>query len=258
MIAEGITIQGHNYIAAPSLGTLGNLIFLFDYRRAADIASGRLRQWSDLGNNGFSFNQPTVSRRFISYVDGLGDDTTTAQVIQMLGGHLSPLNKLKDGSANLFFCVIKLENLNSRINICVTGGSGVAGTIFQILETSGNFRCQINDGSGLIVNRSIAAVPIGEYVLLTKLYYGSGSGSNNHILKVKNLTSTFTDNPVFNTTDNSNGINIGKSTGTGDFKFKLLGSYDLTGKTPAECDTFYTNFINTLKSDLEYSTLITS
>jgi hypothetical protein len=259
MIASGHTISKYNYIGAPNLQTIGTQIFHYDYRKGAVISGGRVSSWSDLGPNSMTLTGEGF-RRLYDDTDGFGDDANGVTV-QMTASFKPALNKLHDGSAFLFFAVVNFPAAPTALNrLAFTSmPANTPGQEFAIINTTGVFRCVVqNDSDTAIINNSSAAIPTNEFILLMRYYYGSGTGANNTKTVVKNVTSTFTNNPTFGTANCSNLI-VGKgSAGSGDnYRIKTIGAYDLTGKTTGQVDTFVSTFISTLKTDTEYSALVT-
>jgi hypothetical protein len=255
---EGFEINGWSYIGKPNLQSIGELIFLYDYR-TAEKSGGRVHRWNDLGPNGLDLTAESF-RRFYDDTDGFGDDANGVTV-QMTAPFKPVLNKLHLGNPFLFFAVVNFPAAPTSLNrLAITSTpTNTPGQEFAIINTTGVFRSVVqNDSDTAIVNNSSAAIPTNEFILLMRYYYGSGTGANNTKTVVKNVTSTFTNNPTFGTANCSNLI-VGKgSAGSGDnYRIKTIGAYDLTGKTTGQVDSFVTLFISTLKSDSEYSSLVT-
>jgi hypothetical protein len=259
MILSGHKLYGYEYIGVPNLQTIGTLIFHYDYRRGATIEGGRVSAWRDLGPNSLTLTAESF-RRFYDDTDGFGDDAN-AVTVQMRASFKPALNKLHLGNPFLFFAVVNFPAAPSALNrlAFTSQPANTAGQEFAIINTTGVFRCVVqNDSDTAIVNNSSAAIPTNEFILLMRYYYGSGTGSNNTKTVVKSTTSTFTSNPTFGT-GNCSDLIIGKnSAGTGDnYRIKTIGAYDLTGKNSSQVDSFVATFISTLKSDPEYSSLVT-
>lgn len=260
MIVSGGKIQGMTHVGKSTLETIGTVIFHYDYRFNANIVSGRVTSWGDLGPNQFTLTAEGF-RQFYSASDGFGDGGNGVTV-QMSSVYKTALKKLHDGSPFLWFAVVSFPAApDSLTNLTITSqDTGKAGQQFAIVNSTGVFRCVVQNSSDTaIINNSSAAIPTSEFILLMRVYYGSGTGSNNTKTYVKSTLSTFTNNPTFSSGDSSARLIIGKNNaGVGDdWKLKTVGCYDLTGKTTGQIDSFQSLFITTLKTDSEYSSLVT-
>jgi hypothetical protein len=260
MMISGIKAQGISHIGKSTLETIGTIIFHYDYRFNAIVSGGRVSSWGDLGPNAATLTAEGF-RRFYSAADGFGDGGN-AVAVQMNAPYRAAMKKLHDGSPFLWFAVVSFPAApDSLTRLTITSQeSSRAGQEFAIINTTGVFRCVVqNDSDSAIINNSSAAIPTNEFILLMRQYYGSGTGSNNTKTYVKSTLSSFTNNPTFGTGDASSRMIIGKNNaGAGDnWKLKTVGCYDLTGKSTAQIDSFQALFIQTLKSDSEYSALVT-
>lgn len=266
MILSATKIQGYNYTATPTLATIGKLITWYDYRRglASQDFSGTERALSlaDLSDNNFQLNSVGVSnntRRPIVYADGLGN---IANITSFKSTALNDnVNKFHNGSPYLIFSVISLnDTVGTQVDICGTTLSGQPGISLRIAASTRVLACLTQNDAGDNIgaqNTPTNSIPLDEFILVQRLYYGSGTGSNNVKTYIKDTLYENTFNPTFGTGQASD-MRWLTTIGNVEFKGKMMASWDLTGKTPAECDAFRTLAVNTLKSDLEYSSLTTA
>jgi hypothetical protein len=265
MIIKGSAkITGLGFRGQKTLLSIGNAIHLFDYRKGiADLSAARVPSWGDLGPNGHVLIQPNTSRRPMRLADGIGDDGTLADNASLYSTPTAALNKLHDGSAVMQFAVMKIDEVDA-VNILLgitSPGAGVMapGQLFQYLGATQRISFRVyNDAAGILSTQAMTAmVPSGKDVLIMRLYYGSGTGSNNHKLYCENVVESFTLNPAFGSAQCSR-FTFGKSsTTTMDAAVKMMGAYDLSGKTISQINDFVPIFCDTLKSDNEFATLIT-
>lgn len=259
MIIAGHSIKGHTHIGKSTIESIGAVIFHYDYRFNAVISSGRVSSWGDLGPHGINLTAEGF-RRLYSSADGFGDGGNAVTVL-MTAAFKTPLNILHNGSPYLWFAVVNFPaapTALARMSFTSMPAS-TPGQVMEIVNTTGVFRCTVQDASDTaIITSSTAAIPTNENILLMRQYYGSGTGSNNAKSWVKSTLTQATSNPTFSSA-NCGPLLLGKgSAGSGDnWKIKTVGAYDLTGKSSAQIDTFRDLFITTLKSDTEYSSLVT-
>jgi hypothetical protein len=266
MILSGLKVSGYNYIGRPTLATIGNPAYWFDYRfnLVTQTYSGVLRANSlgDLSINSLLLQSIPVSsntRRPKVYSDGIGhDDNLTA----FRGSANSNLNFLLQGKAHLIISVFKLNAVGGNtLSLFSSGRTGSASYLFIVNPTSGDqrlfVRCNNDAGSTLFTNQTpIESLPLDEFCFIATLYYGGGTGSNNRKIWIKNSQYTFTSNPTYGTGDPDT-FTVINSNGTVNYKLKMGVGYNLDGKSISECDAFFTLAVNTLKSDSEYSSLVT-
>jgi hypothetical protein len=268
MILSGLKVSGYNYIGRPTLATIGNPAYWFDYRfnLVTQTYSSVLRANSlgDLSTNSLLLQSTPVSantRRPVVFSDGLGMDAANLAITAFSGAAGGKLDFIHKGAPHLLMCVIKITGTTGN-NISFPSIGTAPGFGFRIANFPNPLLSAItfNDAGSNIGAQNTAAnsIPLDEFILVHRLYYGSGTGSNNTKMWIKDSQSTFTFNPTFGTnTASPDKISAWNSNGSVDYRMKMCIGYDLTGKSIAECDAFRTLAVNTLKSDLEYSSLVT-
>jgi hypothetical protein len=278
MILSGLKISGYNYIGRTTLSTIATPICWYDWRfgRTDGVVVGgalRVASLADLSPNNFLLEANVgTSNKPMILSDGIGMDDTigtkNAAIFRKLGTN-PKYETLHKGNPFLIMAVIKPIVFSSFVNLLGTQISSTvssAGLRFRIDGSGGNNRLQLsihNDaGTGVInVNTGTGTISTGSFYFIAAQYYGSGSGSNNLKIWINNTQYTFTANPTFGTgacplLAIAHGAG-GLASNAFEFSQKFAIAYDLTGKSTAEIDAFRILAINTLKSDLEYSSLVT-
>jgi hypothetical protein len=269
MIIQGKKISGYSYIGNPSLGTIANPLFWFDYRKGIETvlfsSTRRVRALNDLSNNDFNVFQTTNSNAPVLYTDSLGGIGTNGSGCQLNMPTISP--KLKVLHTGVPYFIAFVAAYNNPTDASATGtyaartgvASSLPGMFFAILAGTNQIQHLFRNDSGTNIgshNSGNNTVPEDTtYRLFTFTYYGSGE-SDNSVITIANNSYTTTRNPTFGTGQNDV-LRIFRFGVQDITRYKLLISYDLTGKTVSEIDSFRTSFFNTIKSDSEYSGLTT-
>lgn len=276
MTLTGLKLSGYSYNGLPTLSTIGNPICWYDWRFGRvdyGILSGALRiqSLSDQSPNNFLLeaNIGTTNRPMI-LSDGIGMDATigtkNSATIKRSGSDLK-YEALHKGNPFLIMTVVKPIVQSTSVNIFATQISNSPTSAGVRLRLDGaNTRVQFsmhNDAGTFItnVNTGVGTISTGSFYFIAVQYYGSGTGSNNLKIWINSTQYTFTTNPTFGTGTCpllaiSHGSG-GAAAGAYEFSQKFAIAYDLTGKTSAQIDAFTALAISTLKTDSEYSGLIT-
>jgi hypothetical protein len=259
MIISAAKIQGYNYVATPNLATIGKLICWYDYRRGVDtrlISSvNRVLSITDLSPNGFNLVSNTTNRASLesTYI------TATAGLARYISTPSSLLTPLHNGSPVLVFGVLDYSNPTSAnagtIEFIDTAtNTGTAGFRMAIVTSTKGLNSQYWNNAGTTLgSQGTTLIEDSNYRLFAYVYYGLSAKANNRELNYGTTTVAATFNPTFGT---NNPLRL-TSAFSNQIKLKTWGAYDLTGKTVSEIDDFKTLFVNTLKRDPEYSSIIT-
>jgi hypothetical protein len=262
MILSGAKLSGVNYIGTPSLNTIGTPAWYFDYRfnRTSQLYSGieRVNSLGDLSPSQIVLQSGPVSsntRRPKVFSDSIGMDDN---ITNFSGSNFSGrADFVVRGAPCLMMAVVSINDaIGNTINF--PGSSGSPSFNFRVEISNMRLSCVfVNDAGSNIGNNvtPVSSIPLNEFILVQRLYYGSGTGSNNLKMIIKNSVTTLTYNPTF--ASNSLGTFNFSSNGTVDHRFKMSIGYDLTGKSPAQCDAFQALAVATLKADPEYASLVT-
>lgn len=267
MKAAGHKIQGFTFNGRTTLQSIGKSIFHFDYR--SNIVTGsysgydKIVTMGDISPSNIVMQTSSVSsntRRPVLMSDGWGMPTAAVNISSMTASNaLKKLNLIHLGSPHLISFVVDLRDAVGTALYC-GGLTGItSGYSFFVDPDDRRITSRVyNDAGTAVVNRvgSVNSVPLDQIIVVTKLYYGSGTGSNNHKIWIDNSLTQYTDNPTFGTATPDQVLHF-SSNGTVEYAQKMSIAYDLTGKTTAQCDAFATLFFQTLKEDSEYASLTT-
>jgi hypothetical protein len=265
MIISASKIQGYHYRATPNLGTIGELMCWYDYRKGIVTQEYssilRVNSLADQSPNGFQLNSSATSTNTTRprvLTGGIGNTTDRTT----FNSAPNPVqNILHNGSAYLIFSVAKLVTTAASGNFNLLGTGNAPGAAFRILASTRQLGMITNNNAGTNIgtqNTPTDSVPLDEFVLFQRLYYGGGTGTNNVKQYIADDLYQFTFNPTFGTNNSitHNVLNTGAA--TINFNWKTTACWNLTGKTPAECDDFRLLAVDTLKKDPEYSSLVTA
>lgn len=258
---SGYDISGYELKGAQDMLSIGEVIFTHDYRFNVQRTPGetdRIEFWGDLGPNAVDLSAASF-RRFYDATDGFGDGGN-AVTVQMTSPWRPILKALHDGTAFVYYAVVNFPAAPDALNrLFITSlGTSMPGMAAEIVNSTGVFRCVVqNDSDTGIINNSTSAIPFNEFIFLARVYYGSGTGSNNAKSILKNAVTNFTANPTFGT-GNGDKFLVGKnSAGSGDnYRIKRHGAYRLAGKSINDINAFFNLMTTVLKQDSEYSSLV--
>jgi hypothetical protein len=267
MIISASKIQGYHYRATPNLGTIGELMCWYDYRKGIITQEYssilRVNSLADQSPNGFQLNSTAVNANITRprvLTGGIGNTTDRTT----FNSAPNPVqNILHNGSAYLIFSVAKLVTTaaSGSFQLLTTGVTGFAGFNWRILANTRQLSAITNNNTGTNIgaqNTPVDSVPLDEFVLFQRLYYGGGTGTNNVKQYIADDLYQATFNPTFGTNNSIGHGLFNTGAATINFNWKTTACWNLTGKTPAECDDFRLLAVDTLKRDPEYSSLVTA
>jgi hypothetical protein len=266
MIISASKIQGYNYRSTPNLGTIGELMCWYDYRKGIVTQEYssilRVNSLSDQSPNGFQLNSPAASNNTTRprvLTGGIGNTTDRTTFTSAPN---PAQNILHNGSAYLILSVAKLvaTAASGTFQLLTTGITGSAGLQWRVLANTRQLSSLTTNDAGTNIgaqNTPTDSVPLDEFVLFQRLYYGGGTGTNNVKQYIADDLYQATFNPTFGTNNSVQHSVLSTGAAVINFNWKTTVCWNLTGKTPAECDAFRLLAVDTLKRDPEYSSLIT-
>jgi hypothetical protein len=270
MKVSGYKISGGSYVGRPTLATIGNMLFWYDYRYSYEVenqgGNDMLVSWGDLSPSGIHLIKAQTSTRLQRHSDGVGQVAGVSASRNIGTSDIgSKVNVMHNGGAYMAFAVMRYNNPSNVIQNTGFVSSYRPGTtpgISFFLRTSDHaivheFRGAAGASLGAQVSGAGTVPQDSTYRLVTYTYYGLG-GSNNSIIRIADSTThTATRNPGLQTSD-AGGIFVSTSNGAADLvRIKCVGAYNLSGKTTTQINDFLALFYSMLKSDPEYATLIT-
>lgn len=268
MIIQATRLEGYNYIASPTLSTIGKLFTYYDYRNGVSLSpfagfTDRVINWSDLSDNNYALNNGgNLTQSSKIEVDGIGDSGSTATRLETVAT-TQEIGKLHTDNPFLLFAVVRLNTLDGNtINLLTTQRNLTQASFRAVIDFSSD-RLLIqwrNDAGALVKSGSTlnSVLPTSNFVLIQLVYKGVSAGANNLEYYIADYTETDTITAgTFGTLNTPAYLSVLGASGTTDFNAKMQACWDLSGKTPAEIDAFRLLAINTLKLDPEYSALTT-
>lgn len=268
---SGKKITGYKFVGMPILSTLGQLIFWYDWRYNNDsiVQSGRTKvlSWRSLEAKGTPLNIPNSVYLCVNSGAGFGYISTDPGSPRNRGILYPELNIMHNGTAPWLYASVFRGDYTSGSTSSVstllsTAGSATKpGITIQLLSYgTPRIRVQIVDAANsVIVNWStpVSTVPLGRNIPVAIFYYGD-TAANNYKMYIEGTAYTFSAGSPTYSTASPNQFNVGGIViAANDFSMKLHVLYNLTGKNRTQVDSFVTNFFTVLKSDAEYSALIT-
>jgi hypothetical protein len=272
MIITGINIKGINYLGAPTLGSIGDLKLWLEFRKAAEtVVDGasdlRLSTWTDLRSD-LLFRANTSAQRPFVLSNGFSCKISSENNVIIRPSITPDLSFLHDGTPNLFSFVLVYNNpsnLAAPNGITFSTGfiSATNGQGFSFGIIPGQNRLALNkygDASATPLQNHptpIDSLPedASNQLLVSAIYYGNGL-SNNSKIWIGGTSYSETKSTDLTTTAAPTRATL-TIRGLTDSRLKLITAYNLSGKSVAEIDLFYTSFISTLKLDPEYANVIT-
>lgn len=266
MKVSGYKISGGSYIGRASLGTVAEPLFWYDHRfNNSQDPTGRHGIWNSLTSLGSTQTQSIVSRKLYyhtSPVSGygykIGDGFSTYQT---LGNHYPALDVMHKGANAWMFSIVfywkQTDSGTSGATSLIRTGltAGITGIIDH---NQPRIRLQTRGSSSTINNLATAtnSVPDDQVSIVTFVFYGDTS-SNNYRIIINNSNTNFTSNPTYDTAS-SEYLRFGLPvTQLNDFIIKMMIAYDLSGKSRSEVDSILSTYYTVLKTDSEYSSLVT-
>jgi hypothetical protein len=267
MRLSGANIKGYKYVGQPTLGTIGQQIFWYDYRFNYDTflvgADTKIFNWRSLAVSGTPLNGGTNKLYF--YSDGFGYvNGGLASANQGLA--FTELNQFHKGTDGWMWAgVVKGDytsatTTSSSLIINTLGSSG-PGFLVRLTNYGSNpfIRFQIfNDAGTQVITNSTTAnsFPLSRFVPVVVIFYGDAAASNYKVI-IEGTSYSFSNTPTYGTAA-AQFIRLGLAVLTvNDYRNKMQVAYNLAGKSRAQIDAFVTNFYTTLKADSEYSALTT-
>jgi hypothetical protein len=268
MDSKGFDAKGFDFVGQPTLGTIGNLVFRYDYRfgLTTQLISGqnRILTLADLGPNGLDL-QALSARQPRLFSDGIGTIGSSCE-LRYLGDRLDLLTPLHNGTPHFFYTVLQCDNPTNaaqQSQVLVTSNTGKPGTQF-LVDTSGSnnrFGQGYQNNAGAGAGQQLTAIGTlpedSTFRLITFTWYGNG-GSNNSRITIGNQSYSASRNLTLGTDNPNRFLVFNMTNATQDIvRFKTCGAYILAGKSIAQIDAFVTTFHQTLKRDSEYANLLT-
>jgi hypothetical protein len=268
MIIRGTKISGLNFIGKKSLSSIGNLLFQYDYRKSIQsinyLGIDLVVSLGDLSKNNFNLSQGQFQRRPQLYSDGIGTNVSAGASQDLIGIPSSLLKVLHDGTPHLLFAVARYSNPSNLVDVIQfvrTGGVSVsAGIDWRINGSSNQLSHRFLGDSGISLTQhqsGLDTVSEGtDFKLIMYVYYGDSISNNGrHIISNQSYYAT---RSLTLSDQDTNNFRCFITGGVGDVaRIKTVGCYDLSGKNVSEINLFIDEFIELLKEDTEYSTLIT-
>jgi len=268
---SGFKAKGFRLNSKRTLQSIGDLKFCLDYRFARTVTNysgvDKVDQWNSIASDPYSLKQSVVNSKPLVYSDGFGYNPALFSGGVLTGVSGANLKFLHDGTAHLLFAVHKYDNpSNSNLNFVLLQTApvvgGLPGARLQIVGLNNRVQHNFYDDTGTLDSYETASNAMPEsstaFTLIMYIYYGSGGSNNSRvIINATQLTAT-TRNPTFGTLTpfTLRTLGIG-STIPINHRTKLIGAYNLAGKSALQIDAFLSLFVATLKEDAEYATLTT-
>jgi hypothetical protein len=264
----GKKVSGYKVLTKATLGSIGSMLFWYDYRYNYDIVTlsgiNRVKNWRSLSKG----NSITNQNANLLYIKSEGFGYYASDASTNAHGVAKPmwpeLNKLHNGSPFILSFVIRARNSSG-----VTSNASVFVTYSTVRDKPGilvrlNFLAQSvqltvrNATANLFSDTTTAGTfPLDEDVLVTVIFYGDTSAGN-YVVKYKAFSQAFSRNVTHISSDCDQFNILIPVSIENDIMSKLFVAYDMTGKNRTQIDAFYSTFVTTLKEDSEYTSLVTS
>jgi hypothetical protein len=270
MILRGSILKGLNFIGRPSLSSIGNLVYHFDYRFANVIQDysgvNRITEWTSLTGDANLTRSTTSTARPRTYVDGFGSDFGVNENNNLFTNAIlfDKYLPLHDSTPHMIWSVQYYDNpsnVSSGTEIIKTIPTvgGQAGFRLTILPANNQMRHEFASNAGALQaytspSNSLPETQVSIFVCI--LY---GTGSNNWKTIINSTSYTATRSPTWGTNNPIILQLLTKSAAANspNIRLKSTGAYNLSGKSVSEIDSLVTTFYSVLKSDLEYASLTT-
>lgn len=266
MEINGYEVSGYEFLGTNKLLGIGSVGYYHDYRLGLTQQNysgiDRVNSLFDSGpgsNLLLSGPSSTNTTRPKVLSGGIGQNNVSPVAVNLSAPYTNSLAPFHKGNPVFQMFVAKLDNtVGTQLQMCTTLRSGTPGCTFRIIPSNRQLGILIQNNAGTNIRSQITAVnsvPLNEFCVFAHLYYGSGTGSNNVKLWIKDSLTQFTSNPTYGTNDGATYNNF-TTIGAVEFVAKMSIGYNLTGKTPAQCDAFAALAFETLIQDTEYSGLV--